>query len=106
MGLPVFPKLPKPSKKKKIFRLLLETIALEELALAALINAEAEKVQEIKKAGLESPVSAEDAAKINESVAKVIEAAEKKEQQLNQKLKTILNVMKEKDDDDECDDDE
>jgi len=73
-----------------LLRFLLHTVALEELAISALINAEAEKVQELNASGIAGPVSAEEAIRINESVAKVIEAAERKEQQINQKLRALL----------------
>jgi len=75
VGLPKFPTLPQPPSKEKILEFLLETVALEELALAALVNAEAEKVQEIGKANLAGPLTPGEAVRVNESVARVLEAA-------------------------------
>ena len=39
MGLPEFPALPTPPSLEDLCLLLIQTVALEELALAALINA-------------------------------------------------------------------
>lgn len=90
MGLPVFPDISGPAPQSQIIDRLLETIALEELALAALINAEAEKVQAVAAAGVMSPVSADDLAAINRAVAEVIKEAGAKEDRLRAKLERIL----------------
>ena len=52
---------------------LLETVALGELAVARLINSEAEKVQAVVKAGVAGPVSPEELKEINITVSKVLE---------------------------------
>lgn len=104
MGLPQFPVAPKPPAQKKLLKLLLHTVALEELALAALVNAEAEKVQAVSAAGIVGPVTAESLAEVNKAVAEVITAAGKKEEVLLAKLKFIIAVKdSERDDkDDDC----
>jgi hypothetical protein len=93
MGLPQFPTLPTPPSQETILRLLLETIVLEELALAALVNAEAEKVQSVAGAGVIGPVSPEDLTEINKAVAGVIQAAGDKEEKLLAKLKVVIAAM-------------
>lgn len=90
MGLPVFPDISGPAPQAQIIDRLLETIALEELALAALINAEAEKVQAVAAAGIAGPVDAEELEAVNRAVAAVIEQAGIKEQHLRRKLLRIL----------------
>jgi hypothetical protein len=90
MGLPVFPPLPPPIPQNQIIDYLLETIAFEELALAALINAEAEKIQAVAAAGVMGPVSPEALEAINVSVSSVIQGAAQKEEFLRRKLATIL----------------
>lgn len=88
--MPHFPDIRNPAPQDEIIDRLLETIALEELSLAHLVNAEAEKIQAVAEAGVIGPVSTEELAKINHSVKEVLEAAVKKEEQLHHKLTTIL----------------
>lgn len=90
MGMPTFPNIKNPASQEEIIDRLLETIALEELALAHLVNAEAEKVQAVVKAGIMGPVSAEEVHEINIGVAKVLDMAAQKEDRLHRKLKLIL----------------
>lgn len=90
MGLPIFPNLAGPAPQADIIDRLLETIALEELALAAVVNAEAEKVQTVALAGIMGPVAPDELTAINESVAKVLSIVERKEEQLRRKLNRIL----------------
>lgn len=90
MGLPVFPDISGPAPQAQIIDRLLETVALEELALAALINAEAEKVQAVSAAGVAGPVDPEELTAINHAVAEVIAMAGKKEEHLRRKLNRIL----------------
>jgi hypothetical protein len=92
MGLPTFPTLPTPPSQENLLLFLIQTVALEELALAALINAEAEKVQAVAAAGVMGPVSASELTAINSAVAAVVEAAGKKEEQLRQKLGVLLAI--------------
>ena len=90
MGLPVFPNISGPAPQHQIIDRLLETVALEELALAALINAEAEKVQAVAHAGVAGPIDAEELEAINKAVSQVIHEAAEKERLLNKKLSRIL----------------
>lgn len=90
MGTPRFPDIKRPASLREIVGRLLETIALEELAIANLINAEAEKIQAVLKAGISGPVSPEELREINLSVSKVLETAVAKEDRLQRKLRMIL----------------
>lgn len=90
MGYPVFPDISGPAPQNEIIDRLLETIALEELALSHLINAEAEKVQAVAAAGVMGPVSAEELEEINRAVAEVLKEAANKEDRLRRKLERIL----------------
>lgn len=92
MGLPVFPVLPNPPTLDMLLRLLIQTVALEELALAALVNAEAEKVQAVAAANVIGPITAEELAAINKGVAEVICAAADKEDKLQRKLALLLSM--------------
>ncbi|HWI52505.1 MAG TPA: hypothetical protein VNT01_10240, partial [Symbiobacteriaceae bacterium] len=88
--LPEFPDISDPAPQDQIIDRLLETIALEELALAALINAEAEKVQAVAAAGILGPVDAEQLTAVNLAVADVIRLAGVKEEHLRRKLLRLL----------------
>lgn len=90
MGMPHFPNIRHPAPQREIIDRLLETIALEELALAHLINAEAEKLQAVVEAGIIGPISPEDVRDINLGVKQVLEEAGRKEERLRRKLSLIL----------------
>lgn len=90
MGLPTFPPLAGPAPQAQIIDRLLETIAFEELALAAVVNAEAEKVQVLALAGIMGPVTPDELTAINESVARVLRKVEQKEEQLRRKLNRVF----------------
>ena len=94
MGLPEFPEFPTPPSIEELRLLLIETVALEELALAALINAEAEKVQAVAEACVLGPISADELTDINKAVGEVIEAAGRKEDRLRKKLALLLSMNK------------
>lgn len=70
---------------------LLESIALEETALAHLINAEAEKIQAMAE-DLPKPCSFEEAAEMQKLVLAILQAAQLKELILNQKLKRVMQL--------------
>lgn len=91
MGIPQFPDISQPAPQGEIIDRLLETVALEELALAALINAEAEHLQAVAAAGVAGPIDACDLSRVNLSVSRVIEAAALKEDQLRRKMAIILS---------------
>ncbi|MFD0717407.1 collagen-like protein [Paenibacillus sp. GCM10027626] len=73
--------------------LLLASIALEELGLSHIINAEAEKIQVAigTLPGLSTPATISDLLSINASVRSTLQETIKKELLLEQKLETILS---------------
>ncbi|UHA72722.1 collagen-like protein [Paenibacillus sp. 481] len=75
--------------------LLLSSIALEELGLAHIINAEAEKIQYIVGTipGLSTPASLSDLLLVDASVKSILQESIKKEILLNSKLETIVSVI-------------
>lgn len=89
-AVPIFPDISNPPPQADIIDRLLETIALEELALSALINAEAEKIQAAVAAGVSGPVDAEDVTAVNVSVEEVMRKVVAKERALYRKLERIL----------------
>ncbi len=95
MGSPRFPDIKRPASIREILGRLLETVALEELAIANLINAEAEKIQAVLKEGISGPVSPEELREINLSVSKVLETAVAKEDRIQRRLRMILSFASE-----------
>ncbi len=90
MAGPEFPKIPQVPEEGDVASLLVHTIALEELALAALVQAEAATIKHMVEQGIAGPILPEEAIRINESVRDVLIAAAKKESILLQKLRILL----------------
>lgn len=93
MSMPTIPDI-KPKIEitlEETIRLLLASIAFEELSLAHIMNAEAEKVQEVLKCGGGSKLS--DLLCIDKTVEKVLKNVIKKEMLLEFKFDNILELM-------------
>jgi hypothetical protein len=75
-------------KSKDVENLLLASIALEEIALAHILNAEGEKIQK----SLQGHPTIDDMLKVNQSVRNVMKAAIMKEMLLLFKLEDILEL--------------
>lgn len=101
MSMPNFPEIPNLPEIEicESLGLVIESIALEELALAHLINAEAEKVQKV--ADPEKCSSPFEMIKINESVSKSLVNVIKLQMLLQFKLENVLDKLP-----DICDDNE
>ncbi|WP_152657822.1 hypothetical protein [Oceanobacillus sp. CFH 90083] len=79
-----------------VINLLLASIALEELGLAHIINAEGEKIQYVLGTLATSPegiASLDDLISINESVQCTLETVLKKELLLQTKLKNVMDII-------------
>ena len=81
--------------RDKVINLLLASIAFEELGLAHLINAEAEKIQSVvgtlKNQNIKNP-SIDDLERIDTVVRKVLQDIIKKEMLLQFKLENVLKI--------------
>ena len=81
-------------KRKDAINLLLTSIAMEELAISHVLNAEAEKLQHVIK----MEVCFEELMKTNASLERVIKTLIKKEMLLQFKLENIMDLQKEGED--------
>lgn len=86
MGLPIIPKKTKCEALTDI----LESIALEEVGIAHLLNAEGEKLQAVAYLIGADKITPEEAIKLQLSVAKVIQTAIKMQILLEFKLDSTL----------------
>lgn len=90
MSLPNIPDI-KPDIdlcRNDVINLLLSSIALEELGLAHIINAEGEKLQ----AGIELSTSLNDLTDLNKSAEKMLRSVIKKEMLLQFKMEDVLAI--------------
>lgn len=71
---------------------LLETIAWEELSLASLLQAEADKLRKVAAWGVVGPVCATDVLRHNRAVARVLQLVGSKEKLLDEKLRLLLRL--------------
>ena len=85
MGVPVIP------HNINVRGDLLESIALEEAALAAILNAEAEKLQELAK-HMPPPTNMEQVLEFQKIVLAIIQAVQLKELILSEKLDKVKSI--------------
>ena len=93
MSQPSFPELPTPSRDDAI-SLILSSIAMEELGLSHIINAEGEKIQFALGTlpGVTSPpATIEDVLAMNESVRDVLDSITQTQMFLNAKMQDALS---------------
>ncbi|WP_210471316.1 hypothetical protein [Sporosarcina sp. 6E9] len=81
--------------RSEVINLLLASIALEELGLAHIINAEAEKIQYVLGTlpGLSPAATLAEILAVNESVQDVLDLVIKKELLLESKLKQVIRTI-------------
>lgn len=92
MSMPSIPKEPHRPNKKEVVIDLLESIALEEIALSHIMNAEAEKIQAFVGECLDFPTcpSNEEILLFNKSAGRLLETVVMKEWLLLNKLQDVL----------------
>ncbi|ARK32717.1 hypothetical protein [Halalkalibacter krulwichiae] len=99
MSMPQIPKEPHRPDKKKVVIDLFESIALEEIALSHILNAEAEKIQAFVGEDLDFPTcpSNHDISKFNNGVVQLLETVVMKEWLLLRKFENVMQLV-----DDHC----
>src|SRR5690554_6487121 len=93
MSQPTFPDLPDPISRDDAISLILTSIALEELGLSHIINAEGEKIQFALGTipGVTSPpATIDDILALNESVRDVLDSIAQHQMFLNAKMQSAL----------------
>ena len=93
MSLPEFPTITPPLSRGDAINQIISSIAMEELGLSHIINAEGEKLQYILGTlpGLSGPgATIEDVLKVNESVSAVLQNATESQTLLRSKLQQAL----------------
>ncbi|MFJ8268107.1 hypothetical protein [Peribacillus asahii] len=95
MSMPSIPKEPHRPNRKEVAIDLLESIALEEIALSHIMNAEAEKIQAFVGKHLNFPTHPEsrDIIKFNKGVNQLLETIVMKEWLLLKKLENVMEFM-------------
>jgi hypothetical protein len=95
MSMPTIPKEPYRPNRKEVAIDLLESIALEEIALSHIMNAEAEKIQAFVGKDLNFPTHPKsgDIIKFNKEVNRLLETIVMKEWLLLKKLENVLDFI-------------
>jgi hypothetical protein len=95
MSMPTIPKEPHRPNIKEVTIDLLESIALEEIALSHIMNAEAEKIQAFVGERLDFPTCPKngDIIKFNKGVNQLLETIVMKEWLLLNKLENVLDFF-------------
>jgi hypothetical protein len=104
MSMPTIPKEPYRPNRKEVAIDLLESIALEEIALSHIMNAEAEKIQAFVGKDLNFPTHPKsgDIIKFNKEVNRLLETIVMKEWLLLKKLENVMDFIgKDKNHDDD-----
>ncbi|SHO50202.1 hypothetical protein [Anaerocolumna xylanovorans] len=96
MSIPNFPDISPDITREKALNMILASIALEEVGLSHIINAEGEKIQYVineleKKTG--SCASVEDILSVNKSVESLIDTLMQMQVFLKNKMESVLDVM-------------
>ncbi|MBA2872913.1 hypothetical protein HNQ85_003228 [Anoxybacillus calidus] len=95
MSMPKIPKMSHRPDKEEVIIDLLESIALEEVALSHILNAEAEKIQAFVGNCLDFPTKPNnhEIIKFNRSVQDLIETVVMKEWLLLKKLENVMELI-------------
>lgn len=94
MSLPEFPTITPPLSREDAINQIISSIAMEELGLSHIINAEGEKLQYVlgTLSGVTGPsATIDDILKVNESVRAVLQGATESQTLLRSKLQQALN---------------
>ena len=93
MSLPKFPKPDAILTRDQALDAILTSIAMEEVALSHIINAEGEKIQYILKAAKECRADVCDVLEVNESVTSMLEQVNDMQITLKNKLRWALKYL-------------
>ncbi|MCL2397714.1 MAG: hypothetical protein FWC93_06565 [Defluviitaleaceae bacterium] len=95
MSMPNFPYDPSAMTREDAINQILSSIAMEELALSHILNAEGEKIQYVLGTLSDIPgpgATVEEVLKVNDSVQKMLHTAVQKQMVLSNKMSHALNA--------------
>lgn len=97
MSLPKFPEFTSTRSRKQIVNDILESVALEELAIAHLINAEAEKIQAFTGpyGGFPTAPTNKQINEFQSHVARILEALTEKQRTLARMIELSMDLLEE-----------
>ena len=97
MSMPKYPERMNPPTRKQLINDILESVALEELAIAHLINAEAEKVQAFTGpyGGFPTSPSNKQIIEFQSYVARILEALTEKQKLLSRTMEMAKELLNE-----------
>ncbi|MHB1393277.1 MAG: hypothetical protein ACYCYE_09405 [Clostridia bacterium] len=98
MGIPQIPH----KCREEVINDILESIALEETAIAHIINAEGEKLQKLLECPFPHPISFDQILDLQKSVIEVFDKLIQKQNILLNKMKILKDFMYNSDDDNNC----
>jgi len=106
MSMPKYPERLNPPSRRQLTNDLIESLALEELAIAHFINAEAEKVQAFTGpyGGFPTAPSNKQIIEFQNHVAKIFESITENQKLRNRTLELAKELIKEDEEDGEIDD--
>jgi len=93
--MPSFPNFPPDVTREDVINQILSSIAMEELALSHIMNAEGEKLQYVlgTLSGTSGPgATVEEVLQVNDSVQKMLQTAVQKQMMLGSKMSDALNA--------------
>ncbi len=96
MSMPTFPGISPEITREKALNMILASIAMEELALSHIINAEGEKIQYVLKdlsEDIKCGASLEDVLAVNKSVESLLEVLMQSQIFLKSKMDKVLDIM-------------
>lgn len=72
---------------------MIEALALQEAAIASLVNAEAAKIDALVQAGIPAPTSIEEVNSFQAAVSAVLQISSEKQQAIYSKLELLRSLM-------------
>lgn len=93
MSMPVFPTPDPQLTREQALTMILSSIAIEELALSHIINAEGEKLQHVLKLSKQGQATVQEVLAVNKSVSDTLEKVSENQLLLKNKMEKVLRAL-------------